>query len=566
MKDGSATWCCLTTYGYYTVFAQMRRLHLLIVAVLAAYFPAEKTEAARILSLMTYKWFSHFLLFENYMKSLVSHGHHVTVVGYFPQKQQIENYTDISLQGSLPEMKRSFNIQEIRRLGILGVWNLYWKYQVEICEAVFKHPNMQKLLNSDEKFDLVVTHLLGSDCILGFAHKFKAPLISLSTSVVIPWGNYRIGNVDNPSYVPNYFLPFTDRMNLWQRVLNTLYNVASIVGQYIFSEIPSDDLSNKYFGPGVPPLSELKKKTSLLIVNSHFTLNSPRPMVPAVVEVAGLHINKRGKLSHLKFRAGLHKVCALRAGSQLMSGMQDIEDFLNSSTEGVIYFSLGSVLESESLPRETLQTFIDVFSRLPQRVLWKIGNVSGLSGNVKCASWFSQLEILMHPNVRVFITHGGLLGTQEAIYAGVPMLGIPIAFDQELNIRTYVTKGVAIQLDYESMSADSLLTSINELLNDPRYQKNAKHLSQLFRDRPQAAMDTAIYWTEYVIRHRGAPHLRSSALDLSWYQYLLLDVALVTYMTLMLIAIYTCYICSKTVRKLKGNCKNLNLAETSHQK
>jgi len=33
-----------------------------------------------------------------------------------------------------------------------------------------------------------------------------------------------------------------------------------------------------------------------------------------------------------------------------------------------------------------------------------------------------------------------------------------------------------------------------------------------------------VYWTEYVIRHKGAPHLRSAVLDLAWYQYLLLDV------------------------------------------
>jgi glucuronosyltransferase len=37
-------------------------------------------------------------------------------------------------------------------------------------------------------------------------------------------------------------------------------------------------------------------------------------------------------------------------------------------------------------------------------------------------------------------------------------------------------------------------------------------------------MDTAIYWTEYVIRHHGAPHMRTAGADLPLYQYLLLDV------------------------------------------
>jgi len=36
-------------------------------------------------------------------------------------------------------------------------------------------------------------------------------------------------------------------------------------------------------------------------------------------------------------------------------------------------------------------------------------------------------------------------------------------------------------------------------------------------------LDTAIFWTEYVIRHAGAPHLRTAAAELAWYQYLLLD-------------------------------------------
>ncbi|KAG8272878.1 hypothetical protein J6590_032030 [Homalodisca vitripennis] len=40
-------------------------------------------------------------------------------------------------------------------------------------------------------------------------------------------------------------------------------------------------------------------------------------------------------------------------------------------------------------------------------------------------------------------------------------------------------------------------------------------------------LDTAVYWTEYVLRHKGGRHLRSAAVDMPWYQLWLLDVALV---------------------------------------
>jgi len=45
----------------------------------------------------------------------------------------------------------------------------------------------------------------------------------------------------------------------------------------------------------------------------------------------------------------------------------------------------------------------------------------------------------------------------------------------------------------------------------------------LYLDQPLTPLEQAVYWTEYVIRHKGAPHLRSALLDLAWYQYLLLD-------------------------------------------
>lgn len=57
-----------------------------------------------------------------------------------------------------------------------------------------------------------------------------------------------------------------------------------------------------------------------------------------------------------------------------------------------------------------------------------------------------------------------------------------------------------------------------------RYKQNALAVARTFHDRPMSPLNTAIFWTEYVIRHGGTPHMRSAALDLAWYQYLLIDV------------------------------------------
>lgn len=39
-------------------------------------------------------------------------------------------------------------------------------------------------------------------------------------------------------------------------------------------------------------------------------------------------------------------------------------------------------------------------------------------------------------------------------------------------------------------------------------------------------LETGVYWTEYVLRHKGAPHLSSPARHLTWYQYYMYDVLL----------------------------------------
>ena len=62
------------------------------------------------------------------------------------------------------------------------------------------------------------------------------------------------------------------------------------------------------------------------------------------------------------------------------------------------------------------------------------------------------------------------------------------------------------------------------MLKDPKYKENAVHKSKIFNDRLSDPLEEAVYWTEYVIRHKGAPHLRSPVKDLAWYQFYLIDI------------------------------------------
>lgn len=54
------------------------------------------------------------------------------------------------------------------------------------------------------------------------------------------------------------------------------------------------------------------------------------------------------------------------------------------------------------------------------------------------------------------------------------------------------------------------------------FRENAQKLSKLFLDRPVSALDTSIYWVEYVAKYGNI--LQSPALELYWWQRYLLDV------------------------------------------
>lgn len=73
-----------------------------------------------------------------------------------------------------------------------------------------------------------------------------------------------------------------------------------------------------------------------------------------------------------------------------------------------------------------------------------------------------------HPNARLFISHGGLIGLQEAIYHAVPVLGLPFGNDQRTNIVKAQKEGYLIKLDWDAITEETLYETIQKLINEPR--------------------------------------------------------------------------------------------------
>ena len=246
------------------------------------------------------------------------------------------------------------------------------------------------------------------------------------------------------------------------------------------------------------------KSISLVLINHHFTISSIRPLVANMIEVGGIHVEPSKPLS------------------------ENFQKFLDSADEGVILFSMGSILQGSQWPVEKREIFVEAFGKLKHKVLWKYENetLPKNPGNIMISPWIPQRDILAHPNVKLFITHGGLLGTTEALIEGVAVLGIPIYADQKMNMFKAQDLGYGITMDIDNINLELLEKNLRNLLTNPQYSQNARTVSNRYNDRPMTPQESTVYWVEYVIRHRESSHMQSPAHKLNFIQLNLIDVYL----------------------------------------
>ncbi|KAM9743410.1 UDP-glucuronosyltransferase 2A1-like isoform 2-T2 [Menidia menidia] len=468
--------------------------------------------------LVWYTEASHWINMKPVLETLVDRGHQVTVL--VPSSSMFMNsseasrfhYQPFNVSVSLKDLEEllkdylHFSMYEMDHMSYLQIYIKVMEFMktnmacsFSMLDGVVKsEPLMKKL--KEGNFDLLLADPIypGSDLT---ADILDIPLVvSLRFSLANNWERLCGQLPAPPSFVPGAMSKLTDKMSFGERLWNFLfYALQDAVIEYTaWKEL------NKYYSEfkGTPTSAcEMMGKAEIWLIRTHWDFEFPRPFLPNFKFVGGIHCRPAKPLP------------------------KDMEEFVQSSGDaGIVVFSLGSMIKN--LTTEKADMIATALAQIPQKVLWRYsGNKPETLGpNTRIFNWIPQNDLLGHPKTKAFITHGGTNGIYEAIYHGVPMVGIPMFADQPDNMVHVKAKGAGLIVDLNFMTAEDLRDALKTVINDKFYKENTMRLSRIHHDRPMNPRDEAVFWIEFTMRNKGAKHLRVQAHQLTWYQYHSLDV------------------------------------------
>eukprot|EP00073_Rattus_norvegicus_P052254 XP_017454638.1 PREDICTED: UDP-glucuronosyltransferase 2B37 isoform X2 [Rattus norvegicus] len=462
--------------------------------------------------------YSHWINIKIILNELAQRGHEVTVlvssasILIEPTKESSLKFETFPTSVSKDELEKYFIklvdawTYELQRDTCLSFSPLlqnmmdeFSDYYLSVCkDAVSNKQLMAKLQES--KFDVLLSdpvaacgELIAEVLHIPFLYSLRASpghkIEKSSGRFILP-----------PSYVPVILSGLGGQMTFIDRVKNMICMLYFDFWFHMFNAKNWDPFYTEILGRPTT-LAETMGKAEMWLIRSYWDLEFPHPTLPNVDYIGGLQCKPAKPLP------------------------KDIEDFVQSSGEhGVVVFSLGSMVSS--MTEEKANAVAWALAQIPQKVLWKFDGKTPatLGPNTRVYKWLPQNDLLGHPKTKAFVTHGGANGVYEAIYHGIPMIGIPMFGEQHDNIAHMVAKGAAVTLNIRTMSKSDLFNALKEVINNPFYKKNAMWLSTIHHDQPMKPLDKAIFWIEYVMRHKRAKHLRPLGHNLPWYQYHSLDV------------------------------------------
>uniref|UniRef100_A0AC35F1Y0 UDP-glucuronosyltransferase n=1 Tax=Panagrolaimus sp. PS1159 TaxID=55785 RepID=A0AC35F1Y0_9BILA len=344
-----------------------------------------------------------------------------------------------------------------------------------LCELILNDDkNFQKM--KAENFDLGITELFES-CGYGVFKKIGLEkYITTYSSSVFPSSVELLGVKAHPSYLPGIMGTTTDQMNFPQRIWNFInYFIESWMVKAMFMSGSEKAIGKHYSGFS---MNDAVADSAFYFVNSDEHVDFAQPITHKIIYMAGL-----GKIQ-----------------SQPLE--KKYTDIFDSAKKGVILFSFGSVAQSVSMKPEMKKAFLEAFAEFPDiNFLWKYekdeDQITKGYKNVFTGKWLPQNDILDHPKLLAFISHGGMNSVMEGAAKGVPMICVPLFADQNRNSLMLQRRGMAIKLEKSQITKENIVKNIKEIISNEKYRKNAKILSKMIGAKPTKAEERVVKYAEF---------------------------------------------------------------------
>ncbi|XP_059613972.1 UDP-glucosyltransferase 2-like [Phlebotomus argentipes] len=486
---------------------------------------------------------SHHIWIRTITTALAAAGHNVTSLSTDIEEETPENLHylhldkvyDVMYNPEDADFGTEWDFFEMGDINSYLQIYLLFEFPEVTLKGCLKSTGFRQLLNypDDFKFDLVIHDFFVMGIMLPFVKKFNdPPVIALTAFFSVEFAAPIFGGTLHSGYLPYVMNNNEDLSTLLARTNNFLLgHIDYFLKEYYVAPKLNNMLRNDF--PGDVDIRELNKRSKLILLNKHPGLDIIEQAFPNVISVGGLQIQRNRTLT------------------------KDLQEVMDNAKNGAILFSLGTNVKSEMLGDARQIEILEAFRALPQYTfIWKFEADSlpvEVPSNVVIKKFVPQNDLLAHPNMKLFISHCGLLSTQESVWYGVPILGLPVFADQFKNLEVSVKAGLAEKGDVKNIERNSFRKLIEKMLNDRKYRENAKSLSEIFRDQKETPLERAIWWIEYVLRHPNMTHMRSPSMDYNIAQRHSWDVLAFLYtvflVTVLIFVKMCCCVCRSCTRK-----------------
>ncbi|EGT42561.1 CBN-UGT-63 protein [Caenorhabditis brenneri] len=357
----------------------------------------------------------------------------------------------------------------------------------ETCNNILSHRRDRFFEILNEGWDLYMSDSLFAVCGYGMAEISGKPHVMMhSTDLEAAQGSFKAFSRNYATFVPSN-LPFTMLDFTVSKFQHRVWATYDWFGSFIFTAFVGN-FAQKWALRSIIPspyfsFSEYNRRSSFSFTDMPDSLFPPASRTNDFFSF-GAYCKSSHKPLDAEFKTF-------------------IED---PKSKGTILIAFGTFIDWRKAPDHYYEAFSTVVNQLTDyRVIWSMkgDRPSGLGKHVKTAAWVPQNQILHHNKTVLFLSHGGLKSTKEAICSATPTIFVPMFGEQTRNAWLIQEKGFGRIMNKFKIDEDVLGTHVNEVLLHPDYQNNANKFLTHYMDQPIPTLDEGAFKFNRLIKYGG---------------------------------------------------------------